>query len=798
MRPTLRRLSALVPAVILLTAGAAEAGPPRTIHVEAEQAAGASRVTAGRIQPLGSRQAGLPFSAGAALRWTGARPGSRLVLPIEVPEAGRYRILVRAARGPDHADVMVAVGQASVQGVPGYAPRPTLSGVAVLGTVSLARGSQSLVLTVSGRDRASRGWLVTVDGYGIDYVGPGGAAPPSPPTPKRPERPQPGPQRPAPPTLPMPQLPDDLSKRPARPGYDLAVAARSQRAPRLLVQHDGLDRALWWDETLVLSTRERVLGQGEFVITGLPAGVREVQWQVSSTPFPRPRADASSPHGLVAEGKAALTATAQGQRFRVSMEPLFRPTGAPLQLLVAPTQLVGGRAPAAAVRDHLAHLRSPVLQQGTRGARGAPRIVHLPLATALTGARTLYLRAMPLDPAVRAAPLPSNGVTLRLAPPAEGVDLNETFGEPLHPAPILRLLSYEPIRWEHPESELHWVVTEDVYVGRNLEDTARLRAGLQAMYAQLGGGLGAFLQSLVRVHDPKPLWRAGHKITMTYGDPHRDLLETIVGAVVDFVDWVARAVDWVAEAYAAIKASAVGFICSADSSGTCDTIAAMALDAALASLGVPPDLPTFDELVEMGKGELVSVITREIAAQSPIPGIVSEELVELGLEALASGIKDAATGEGRPGTRGSPWRWMRPDPEFQYRPAVVRVEIRNPATVRQSGYIGATIEGVLSARDRDVILEPGERREVVLFLTEDLWRFVPERMTQSMAFDEAERAKAWRRAFDRPGPRALQVSAEAFGADGQQHRRSSARGRAPVSMRDPHTWAHKIVILPGK
>ncbi len=91
-----------------------------------------------------------------------------------------------------------------------------------------------------------------------------------------------------------------------------------------------------------------------------------------------------------------------------------------------------------------------------------------------------------------------------------------------------------------------------------------------------------------------------------------------------FVEFVADVWDYVADGYAWIKKQVVAAVLTAvpctqiASQAVCEGIANTALDAALASFGVPPTLPNFDVAIAALKGDLATVI---VESAGSIPGV---------------------------------------------------------------------------------------------------------------------------------------------------------------------------------
>lgn len=107
------------------------------------------------------------------------------------------------------------------------------------------------------------------------------------------------------------------------------------------------------------------------------------------------------------------------------------------------------------------------------------------------------------------------------------------------------------------------------------------------------------------------------------------------------ISWAEDAVNWASGVWSDLKEFAVdvilkytplGLQCSLVESagaipkGACETAFAIALDATLVALGIPPDLPNFDQLVDQG----VQYLAAEIASQVGIPPKVVEAAVQEG------------------------------------------------------------------------------------------------------------------------------------------------------------------------
>ncbi len=137
-----------------------------------------------------------------------------------------------------------------------------------------------------------------------------------------------------------------------------------------------------------------------------------------------------------------------------------------------------------------------------------------------------------------------------------------------------------------------------------------------------------------------PRATVGEGVRFCFGPPKSDgggILDDIgdafgdlVGDIVDAVEW---AVNKAAALYEEIKSAAVGLVANAIADLTgCEEICRAALELgmeiALTSMGMPPSLPDFDQLMDQG----LDYVAAELAAQVGVPDFVAEEALELAIE----------------------------------------------------------------------------------------------------------------------------------------------------------------------
>ncbi len=140
--------------------------------LEAESLLENSTVTGGelRIQEMGEFSG--DWSGGAQLWWVEASPGDRLVMPLEVPDAGSYELIGFFTRARDYGIFRILVnGTQAGSMVDGYNASVVPTGPLSFGLVELSKGRNEIVIELVGKDIRSAGYgdgyLVGIDGFMI-------------------------------------------------------------------------------------------------------------------------------------------------------------------------------------------------------------------------------------------------------------------------------------------------------------------------------------------------------------------------------------------------------------------------------------------------------------------------------------------------------------------------------------------------------------------------------------------------------------------------------------------------------
>lgn len=224
--------------------------------------------------------------------------------------------------------------------------------------------------------------------------------------------------------------------------------------------------------------------------------------------------------------------------------------------------------------------------------------------------------------------------------------------------PQITSVQYTPVQWEKEGWQYRYEVTR------------------QPTKAEVFG------TSLVG-NGPYAAMPVGAKLDMTPQPDDDSWFEDMLDAVSDFFSdvtgFLADVTNWVSKAYANLKTGLVAFVANnlplVPESLRDELQAALTLmvDTGLASIGIPPSLPNFDELSGMGVDYLATVALQQ--AGVPVDATSIEAAKSVG-GAIAQGASSAATTGGAPNPMN--WNFVRQDPDYLYRPAYVMIELYNP------------------------------------------------------------------------------------------------------------------------
>ncbi len=213
--------------------------------------------------------------------------------------------------------------------------------------------------------------------------------------------------------------------------------------------------------------------------------------------------------------------------------------------------------------------------------------------------------------------------------------------------PDVKILSYSPIQNADPEAEYHFIATSD-------NPPQDIKMGSQIFFPE------------------GSLWKKGDHL---YTKP-KD--ESWWDEVVDFfesiLDFFASIVNWVSTAWDDIKSVCVDVISNAICLGNTDCSSAVGpwvstgIDTGLASMGIPPSIPNFDQLASMGSDYL----TKTLLAQAGVDPGMADLANQIDPDTVKQGVNAFIDYSGSGGPNG-----LKPDPAYQYHPAYMIVEVTN-------------------------------------------------------------------------------------------------------------------------
>ena len=423
------------------------------------------------------------------------------------------------------------------------------------------------------------------------------------------------------------------------------------------------------------------------------------RWEMSRTPF-------ASYGPWQATPGIGYAGSADGVQFTVNLNPYApRPPGWPVEVSAASQpqpgvagvvagSLSGTQAPTFSNRSGI----PPHIMGAPSGARG--EFTPPPtLPPAVQVSLSLFVRVVPLDAAGNDADLPSNFVELRFGAAEKPTPFDPN---PKH-WPVVSFVSYRPVQaytWDWQ----CWV-----------EASTDIKA---PVFWNVGVDPGTKDQNLV-------LFKKGTTRNVC-GSDDSNIVDDFVDAVGGFIEMMGKVVDWISKTYSNLKAEVASKLVSAipgcSTSDVCKGAVQMGLNAGMAALGMPPDLPDFEQLQAMGEGYLLDAVAQQVAAKTGM-----DAAGELAKQALKEYIDKGK--EAMQGGSGGGGAWI-PDDSKQYKPLLLTLAVSNPSAT------GATPAMYLE------VSEPGGKR--YLPRTVAVPSLLPtQSVNVSVALDPVNDPKAW-------------------------------------------------------
>jgi hypothetical protein len=362
------------------------------------------------------------------------------------------------------------------------------------------------------------------------------------------------------------------------------------------------------------------------------------RWELSRAPFGEFAAWKPAP-GLGYAGQA------DGVQFFINLNPYApRPSGwtpvVEAGLQPEPTVAQPGYTPPPTFSQHL---DVPLdLLGGTPGSRGQ-RGSSQPLPQKVPVALSLYVRVVPLDAAGNDADLPSNAVELRFGPAekAPPFDMNPKQW------PVVSYVSYRPVQGYTSDWQCWVEASKDI--------TAPDFFGAGVDPGTSDGTVVLFKKGTSR---------------NVCKDDDSNIVDDFVDAVGGFFEMIGDFADWVSKTYSNLKSAVASKLCGGNAA--CEFAVQTGLNVALTALGMPPDLPDFEQLQAMGEGYLLDAVAQQVATQTGYS--VTGDAAKLALQEFIAKGKEAMQGGGG---GSSPWI---PDDSKQYKPLLLTLAVSNPST----------------------------------------------------------------------------------------------------------------------
>ena len=489
-----------------------------------------------------------------------------------------------------------------------------------------------------------------------------------PPAPTQPQPPAPAPRPPSPGTLPT--IPNVTSRLPVRPPTGAPSGTATNAPPSQPVKSPSGNpvnivsrtKLEVWDGKPMPASNQRIYVPGPVdvdwakkslqwwfrAITAAPnAATGKFRWEMSRTPFP----DFAAWQPIPGYG---YTGSASGVQFFIALDAYApRPPDWPVSVSAsaqpAPTVAGPGAKSGVGAPPTLSQkldLPADLLMPKSQG-RGQPAAMPNPSGT-LPASLSLYVRVVALDKAGNAADLPSNQVELRFGPSekAPAFDMNPKYW------PVVTFVSYRPVQG--------YTFDWQCWVKASKDITA-------PDFINVGVDTGTTDKTVVLFHEGQT--------RNSCEKEDSNFVDDFVDAVGGFVDLLGSFVDWVSKTYSSIKNAVISKVidiipgCSSDP--YCKGAVQAGLNAGMAALGMPPDLPDFEQLQAMGEGYLVDAIAQQVASQTNLP--FADEAAKAALKEFIEEGKEAMQG----GSGSSAWI---PDDSRQYKPLLLTLAVSNPST----------------------------------------------------------------------------------------------------------------------
>ena len=374
-----------------------------------------------------------------------------------------------------------------------------------------------------------------------------------------------------------------------------------------------------------------------FIWAANGSGVASVRWEISKSPFPASGRFVPSPgFGLVGHESATLffvdlnllAPRPPNWTPRLAVQGLagsFTSTG----IVLPPTEIPPGKRLSRVDALNVRFAGANIPEQSSANVQAYIAQADPVIAQSMS----LYVRVVPLDVAGIPVGPPSNVVVLEFFEP----DPTNVIPAPIFVHPVATFAGYTPVRPYNFEWRCHVVMTYD---------------------------------------HPLGIFQKGDKQNIC--DDDSDIVGDVIDAFSDFLELLADFVNWVSDTYSDIKSEVASQVAGTlqDFGVPCnETCAAIALNAALAAAGMPPELPDVEQLQAMGEGYAVDAMANYAEAQTgvPVPEEAREKMREQMHQMIDKAVENTFTGgEGSPD--------YIPDVTYQFHGPILVMDVTNPSS----------------------------------------------------------------------------------------------------------------------
>jgi hypothetical protein len=517
------------------------------------------------------------------------------------------------------------------------------------------------------------------------------------------------------------KTPGLLEIKPQFESYKLGLMSLDSQTLLEIREDRGGDFRYWRSEMVLELSGNQITMNRKFHWKTDLYGVKSAVWQVSLFPFPPNMTNWDSPPGLLADGKVTevpapdmfaeflvdfrLFAPKEFAIYKVDQDKtvkIMTPMDVDKLLETPKTQTID--KPAVVEKDVVKRdvVRKDIISAETARERTmvTPSDAQLPILNMAKYAelsQSMMRDTMPVRYYIRLVTLGSNGQPLgkpslpvivtgdRPAPlPDEVLDALAKDGN--HPS--ARLISYVPLREQASDFNYHVIVTRDIPGFSGIPGWGSL--GLSDPF-NTGQNL---------------LYYKGQKLDITPPPPkEKSAWDQFLDDCASTVDYFENIVNSVSNAYNMIKQTIINTLVPEELRG----VFTVALDVGLVALGIPPSIPNFSELTSMGADYLIAQAASQVG--------ISKELAQEVVNGVIYAAEAAENGGGNPAN------WLKPDPDYMYRPAIVTIEITNN-TDTPTDLVTMRIE--TKGKDQDLflpqtlslpVLAPGETMRIPVCLT---------------------------------------------------------------------------------